>query len=209
MRVRGTAAAATAATLLVVAAGAATAQPARVDFTPCASCHGEGGVSYNADTPSLAGQPSFYAITQLFLFRAGRRSNASMSEVTTPMSDADLRAFSELIGRLPAAPPGAPGPADPERMKRGAALAERHRCASCHGDDFAGAKQVPRLAGQREDYLARSLAEFRAGTRIGYTPAMNETLTGLGPAELDDLAHYLAHWPGAVAAALPASSASR
>ena len=209
MRFGGAAAARTAATLLAVAVGAATAQPARADFTPCASCHGEGGVSYNADTPSLAGQPSFYAITQLFLFRAGRRSNASMTEVAKPMSDADLRAFSELIGRLPAAPPGAPGPADPARMRRGAALAERHRCASCHGDDFAGAKQVPRLAGQREDYLARSLAEFRAGTRIGYTPAMNETLVGLGPAELDDLAHYLAHWPGGAVASLPASSAPR
>ena len=209
MRIGGAGAAAAAATLLAVAAGAATAQPAQVDFAPCASCHGEGGVSYNADTPSLAGQPSFYAITQLFLFRAGRRSNAFMTAVAKPMSDADLRAFSELIGRLPAAPPGAPAPAEPARMKRGAALAERHRCSSCHGDDFAGAKQVPRLAGQREDYLARSLAEFRAGTRIGYTSAMNEALAGLGPAELDDLAHYLAHWPGAVAATLPGSSAPR
>ena len=205
----GGAAALGAATLLAVAAGASTAQPARVDFAPCASCHGEGGVSYNADTPSLAGQTSSYASTQLFLFRAGRRRSALMSEVTAPMSDADLHAFSELIGRLPAAPPGAPAPADPARMKRGTALAERYRCSSCHGEDFAGAQEVPRLAGQREDYLARSLAEFRAGTRIGYTPAMNEALVGLGPAELDDLAHYVAHRPGAAAAALPAASAPR
>ena len=209
MRFGGAAAARTAATLLAVAVGAATAQPARADFTPCASCHGEGGVSYNADTPSLAGQPSFYAITQLFLFRAGRRSNASMTEVAKPMSDADLRAYSELIGRLTAAPSPRDVPADPERMARGAALAEQHRCTSCHGADLAGGKQVPRLAGQREDYLARALAEFRSGARVGYTSAMNDTVAGIGAAELGDLAHYMAHVPatpanvGAAASSVP------
>ena len=109
------------------------------------------------------------------------------------MSDADLRAYSDLIATLPAAPPAGAAPADPARMARGAALAQRHRCNNCHGDDYAGDKQVPRLAGQREDYLAKALAEFKAGTRIGYTSAMNETLAAVDAQELPDLAHYLAH----------------
>ena len=46
-------------------------------------------------TPSLAGQPSFYAVTQLFLYREGRRSNALMTAVAKGMSDSDLRAFSD------------------------------------------------------------------------------------------------------------------
>ena len=41
--------------------------------------------------PALAGQHSFYAITQLFLFREGRRSNEAMTAVAKQMSDADLR----------------------------------------------------------------------------------------------------------------------
>jgi len=200
--------AAVAVALLAIATGA-VAQADADRFAPCAACHGAAGVSAIADTPSLAGQPSFYAITQLFLFRAGRRTNAVMTAMATPMSDADLRVYSDLIGRLPAAPPIASTPADPARMKRGAALAVQHRCTSCHGDDLAGGKQVPRLAGQREDYLARSLAEFRAGTRVGYTSAMNETLAGLGPAELDDLAHYMAHAPGLGTAGQTAASAPR
>ena len=204
MRVRGPAIAA--ATFLAVAACAPAARSAEADFTPCASCHGANGVSYNVDTPSLAGQPSFYAITQLFLFRAGRRTSPLMTEMARPMSDADLRAYADLIGRLPPAPSAPAVPADPARMQRGAALAERHRCTSCHGDDLAGDKQVPRLAGQREEYLARALAEFRAGTRVGYTPAMNETLAGLDAAALDDLAHYIAHAPAPVAAGQAASS---
>jgi cytochrome c553 len=113
-----------------------------------------------------------------------------MTAIAGGMSDADLREHSEIIASLPAA---APSPAEPARMARGATLAQRHRCASCDGDDYAGAKQMPRVAGQREDYLAKTLAEFKAATRVGYTSAMNETLAGVDAQELPDLAHYLAH----------------
>lgn len=177
-----------------------TSAPAAQRFTACLACHGEGGRSSLALTPSLAGQPSFYAVTQLFLFREGRRANPVMTAMAKGMSDDDLRAYSELIAMLPPPAPPATAP-DPARMGRGAALASEHRCASCHGDDYAGAKQVPRLAHQREDYLAQTLAEFRAGSRIGYTGAMNEVLAGIAPADLPALAHYLAHLPVATAKA--------
>jgi cytochrome c553 len=67
----------------------------------CAACHGPQGRSVMALTPSLAGQPSFYAITQLFLFRQGRRDNAAMAAIAKDMSDADLRGYSDVIGKLP------------------------------------------------------------------------------------------------------------
>jgi len=94
--------AAGAAVLLLCAAQQGAAQPAAERFAACLACHGPGGVSQQPLTPSLAGQPSFYAITQLFLFREGRRSSEAMTAVAKGMSDADLRAFSDLIGKLPA-----------------------------------------------------------------------------------------------------------
>lgn len=163
-------------------------------FALCAACHGEGGRSSQALVPSLAGQPSFYAITQLFLFREGRRSNEAMSAVAKGMSDDDLRAFSDYIGQLPP-PPAAQTPADPLRMARGAALARQHHCAGCHGSDYAGGQQVARLAHQREDYLLQTLRQFSAAQRVGYTQAMNEALAGISPEGLEDLAHFLAHQP--------------
>ena len=36
---------------------------------------------------------------------------------------------------------------------------------------------------------------------MGYTPAMNEALVGIGAEALDDLAHYLAHHAHEAAAA--------
>ena len=182
-----------------LAASGAPAQPAKSNqerFAACLVCHGEAGRSTQPLTPSLAGQPSFYAITQLFLFREGRRSNEAMTAQAKGMSDDDLRAFSDLIGKLPPPPAPAENVTEPQRMARGAALAQQHRCASCHGADYAGGQQVARLAYQREDYLTKALTEFRSGKRLGYTSAMSETLLGIQPDALQDVAHYLANLPG-------------
>lgn len=164
-------------------------------FAACLACHGEGGRSVMPLTPSLAGQHSFYAITQLFLFREGRRSNEAMTAMAKGMSDADMRAFSEVIAKLP--PPTGPNIAnlDAQRMASGATLAKQHRCASCHGADFSGDKQVARIANQREDYLLLTLGEFKSGKRLGYTAAMNETLAEIAPKDLADLAYFLANIP--------------
>ena len=166
----------------------------------CASCHGANGRSDMAGTPALAGQHSFYAITQLFLFREGRRDNPAMSAVAKTMKDEDLRGFSEFIATLaavPAPPPAAPP--DAARMARGQALAQTHRCVICHGADLSGGQQVPRIAQQREDYLQMTLHGFRTGKRPGYTQAMTEAVSGIPPEDLDTLAYYVARFPGTAA----------
>lgn len=153
--------------------------------------------------PLLAGQHSFYAITQLFLFREGRRDNPAMSDVARTMSDADLRGFSDHVGTLPPAPAASqPTAADPQRMAKGRELAQQHKCVFCHGTDFAGGQQVPRIAGQREEYLRDTLHAFRTGKRPGYTQAMIGALATVPPEDLDILAYYAARFP-AVAASAP------
>ena len=146
----------------------------------------------------LAGQHSFYAITQLFLFREGRRNNEAMTAVAKTMKDADLRGFSDFIGtcrrcrrRRRRTPP------DAARMSRGQALAQQHKCVFCHGADLRGGQQVPRIAGQREDYLRESLRGFKSGNRPGYTMAMSEAVSQVSAEELDMLAYYVARFPGA------------
>ena len=189
-----------------VAASKATPSPAAapkpvVDYgeryaTTCAACHGSEGRSELPLVPSLAGQHSFYVITQLFLFRDGRRNDhpasAAMSALAKGMSDGDLRGYSEAVARLPAAALAAAPPREVARFERGRQLAAAHRCSSCHGTGLAGGGQVPRLGGQRQDYLQIALKGFQSGTRLGYTPAMNEALSGLKADDLEDLAHYLA-----------------
>jgi cytochrome c553 len=85
-------------------------------------------------------------------------------------------------------------------MKKGAEMAQQHKCLFCHGAHFAGGQQVPRLAGQREDYLQMALRGFKSGQQPGYTMAMGEAVSQVTPEELDTLAYYAARFPGTPAA---------
>ena len=181
-------------------AASAAGSPVTVSYAErfaglCAACHGANGRSDMPNMPTLAGQPSFYSITQLFLFREGRRSNEGMTAVAKTLTDDDMRGFADFIGTLPpvAAPPHATAP-DPTRMANARALATQHKCVFCHGADFGGGQQVPRIAGQREDYLQMSLRGFRSGTRPGYTQAMTAALSQVPLEDLDTLAYYLARF---------------
>jgi cytochrome c553 len=163
----------------------------------CAACHGANGRIETPLTPVLDGQPSLYVITQLFLFREGRRSNEAMTAVAKTLTDDDLRGFSEFIGTLPPIPPPpAATPPDPIRMARGQALAEQHKCVFCHGAGLSGGQQVPRIGGQHEDYVQASLRGFRSGSRPGYTQAMTAAVSQIPPEDLDTLAYYVARFRG-------------
>lgn len=159
----------------------------------CAACHGANGRSDMAGTPVLAGQHGFYAVTQLFLFREGRRANEAMTAVAKTLTDDDLRGYSAAIDALPPVPaPVAATAADPARMARGRELAREHKCVFCHGDDLSGGQQVPRIGGQHEDYLRDSLRGFKSGKRPGYTQAMTAALSQVPVDDLDTLAYYAA-----------------
>ena len=163
----------------------------------CAACHGANGRSDMPGTPVLAGQHSLYVITQLFLFREGRRNNEAMIALAKSMKDADLRGFSDFIGTLPPVPAPAPAaPPDAARMSKAQALAKEYKCLFCHGTDLAGGQGVPRIGGQKEEYVIATLKGFKSGDRPGYTRAMSEALSQVPVADLDLLAYYVANLTG-------------
>lgn len=178
------------------AAPPASAQSAAERYaSACAACHGKEGQSALLETPSLGGQPAFFVVAQLFLFREGRRDPSPMTEIAKGMTNDDLRAYAEVVAQLPAPkPPGTP--ADVARLERGRKPLERGRCGSCHNADFSGVRNVPRLAHQREDYLLKTLREYKSGKRVGYgTAVMTEVVADMSDADLQDVAHHLAHFP--------------
>jgi len=160
----------------------------------CYSCHGKSGTSPTALTPSLGGQPSFFVIAQLFLFRDARRNKAGtpMDALAKPLKDDDLRALAAIFSKQPPPKPPAQG-RDAAKYARGKALVGKRNCAVCHNPDFSGRDQMPRLAAQREDYLLKAMRDYQRGDRIGYGSAtMPEELAGLAEADLADIAHYFA-----------------
>jgi len=160
-------------------------------IAPCLACHGEKGQSETENTPSLGGQQAPYALIQLFMFREKLRAFDIMNEMAKPLSDDDLRTFSDFIAKLPKpAPPADAG--DAARMQRGQAAADQHRCNNCHNADFSGKENVPRIANQHEDYLAKTLAEYKSNTRTGYDASMADVMAPVTPEQIGDLAYYLA-----------------
>ena len=90
-------------------------------------------------------------------------------------------------------PPASSGKPDPQLHARGAAIASGMGCGSCHLQNYAGQRQVPRLANQREDYLAASMTAFRENKRPGADTQMNGIMYKVPDADIAALAHYLSH----------------
>jgi cytochrome c553 len=181
----------TALTFLAAAVLPAAAAELSEQMAPCLACHGEKGQSETPEVPSLGAQMAPYALIQIYLFREKQRVFDVMNEVTKGFSDDDLRQVSDFIAKLPPpAPPG--GAADPKRLEHGRALAEQYRCNICHRPDFAGQENVPRLAAQREDYLVKTLRDYKSRARIGYDASMAEVLEPVSDADIVDLAYFIA-----------------
>lgn len=181
------------AALVLVAAAPVFAETIAERAAPCLACHGESGQSQTAEIPSLGGQTAPYALIQLYLFREKQRTVEVMNEMTKSFSDDDLRAFSDFVATLP--PPKPPADTgEPARMQRAAALITQFRCNNCHNLDLSGRDNVPRIADQREDYLAKTLREYKSNVRHGYDGTMAEVLAGVNDQQIADLAYYIARF---------------
>jgi len=156
----------------------------------CGACHGEDGNSKLEKIPSLAGQPAFFVLNQLFLMREGVRKVEAMAPIVKDLKDEDLTSLSEHFAKLEAK--RSDETVDPALAKRGLEIATQRRCSSCHLPSLAGQEQMPRLARQRIDYLVDTLKSYRDNPRPGADTAMSAAIAGASDADITALAHYAA-----------------
>lgn len=173
---------------------AAQAQPAAERLAQCAACHGADGNSSIPGTPSLAGQPALFIENQLVLIREGiREVTPAMAQALQGMKDAEIRQLASYYAALKPVRPASP--ADAATAKRAQAVAQKAHCGSCHLPDYSGREQIPRLAGQREEYLLEAMRQYRDNRRSGGDTLMAAALYGIADADLVALARYLASLP--------------
>jgi cytochrome c553 len=156
----------------------------------CGACHGSDGNAQIPGMPSLAGQPKVFIENQLVMIREGMRPVPQMQGMLDKVTDADFVFFAKYFSELPVKPSALQ--VDASKAKKGADLADRALCASCHQKDYSGKEQMPRLAGQREDFLFANMKQFRDGQATGRDTVMVSTLRGMSDAQLSELAHYFA-----------------
>ena len=81
-----------------------------------------------------------------------------------------------------------PGPG--EAGGRPKSAASSGECSQCH-NTYQGDSRVPRLAGQQEAYLARTMHEYKTKIRNN-DPTMGSLMRTIDDADIDALANYLA-----------------
>lgn len=158
----------------------------------CGICHGDQGISATAMMPSLAGQHADYSVLQMVLFREGLRAVPVMQAAMNGLSDQQLTDLAEHYAALPPGPPPDRAPRDAALAAQGAAISPARNCNACHLPGYTGRANIPRLAAQREDFLAGAMIAYRDNQRVGADTQMNGLMLGLTNAEIAALAHHLA-----------------
>jgi cytochrome c553 len=149
----------------------------------CLLCHKPN----NPWVPTLEGQTREYLIAQIKAYKEKRRSNTAMQTNAMSLSDRDIRDIVDYFASRK--PLRGTYTFDGARVARGKLLAEESQCGQCHGTDYGGRKEVPRLAGMEPRYSASQLVAFVTGTRAH--PAV-PVLSSLVNADATSIAEYLA-----------------
>lgn len=138
----------------------------------CTPCHGAGGISTGALTPSLAGQDAAYLAAAMRDYASDARSGTNMSGAAKGMKPEEIVNVAAYYSSLKAAKPDTRLPDTPQYT-----IVEK--CNRCHGESgkSTGAL-VPRIAGQSEAYLTLAIKEYQDGTRKNKSMvAMSEVLS--------------------------------
>jgi cytochrome c553 len=179
---------------LLLAHGTAKGDPAageRLAAERCVSCHASAETIHSI-VPLLEGQPKAAFIAQWRAFRERKRTALVMVSLAERLTEQEVNDLADhYAARLPSRSLNAAG------SEAGRALADRLRCADCHGPALQGTNAgAARLAGQKARYTVWSLQQMRGGTRAHGTAAKPDPLLGnLTNDEIESLAAHFASLP--------------
>ena len=129
----------------------------------CSGCHGENGMPTNPDAPIIWGQHAGYLYIELKDYKSGNRKNEIMNGIAANFEKADLLALAQYFESKTWPKTGAS--AAPEDVAKGQTIGGSGMCTSCHLGSFLGDSAIPRIAGQTQVYLEKTLLAFKSRER--------------------------------------------
>jgi sulfide dehydrogenase cytochrome subunit len=167
----------------------------------CTSCHGNDGVTTEADVPTIAGYSADYISAQMDAYKKKERAcpetdirsggkkgtKSDMCQVVKDLGDADIDQLAKYYAKKKFVP--AQQNFDPASAKKGKEIHDVN-CDKCHqqggslANDDAGI-----LAGQRMQYLKAQLEDFRSGKR-SMMKNMKSKIDRLQKDDFDALINY-------------------
>jgi cytochrome c553 len=157
----------------------------------CAGCHGSMGNSTNPKYPILAGQTARYLYLELRDFKEGRRSDPEMSPMAAGLSREDMLDLADYFAAQRPEPVSVK--ATPAQIDAGRRRAAEILCTMCHLGEFKGQNEIPRVAGQYQQYIVKQLQDFRARKRTNDAGNMTSVTKGLSDEDIENLAAYTAN----------------
>jgi cytochrome c553 len=174
---------------------ASTAQAAgdpvagRAKFDACVGCHSIPGwtnVYPTYHVPRLGGQHADYVVAALRAYQAGERRHPSMHANSNILSEQDMQNIAAFVTEAKAEERPSP-----VRGNVAAGQVKSETCVACHGPDGNSPITLyPRLDGQHEDYLRRSLQDYQSGARDN--AIMKGIAAPLSAQDIADLSAYFA-----------------
>jgi cytochrome c553 len=175
---------------LLCVATAAWADSVEDKASVCSACHGEKGLPDDKAIPIIWGQNEGYIYLQLRDFQKGARKDDRMTPIAQSLSKEDAQAIAAYFAGKPWPKTGAPSASKADEAAAMTAI-KSVVCSSCHLEQFQGDSSIPRLAGQSQVYLAKTMTDFRTRAR-GNNPGMSDLMNTVTPEQLTAIAAYLA-----------------
>jgi cytochrome c553 len=151
----------------------------------CVLCH---RVDNSHGAPILDGLPVSYLLKQFEFYKSGKRFGPAMQTNLGPFSNQDLQDIADYFSSRPATRAVAKMTADRQAQELGLTIANDLTCAHCHGQNYRGTKDVPRLAGQPRVYLAWEIARLQRDSSLH--PAMSSSGRPIPQPDIEAMATY-------------------
>jgi cytochrome c553 len=113
-----------------------------------------------------------------------------MSPIAATLAKEDLLPLAEYFSKQKWPNLQQPSAPDDVAAKAQSAVASVG-CIGCHLDHFQGDGTTARLAGQHQEYLQKTMMDFRTGAR-GNNPGMSDLMKATSPEAITALSQYLA-----------------
>lgn len=158
----------------------------------CTGCHGIADYNNTYPTyhvPLIGGQNKEYVVFALQAFKSGKRTHNNMSLQAEGLSDQDIEDIAVYL---------AAQESDTGGKSTGNASAGQNKstsCQVCHGATGTSTQPIyPNLGGQHQNYLSKTLHDFREGKR--QNAIMSGFATGLSDTDIEDIASWYASQQG-------------
>ena len=155
-----------------------------VDMAVCTACH-------NADheyNPTLNGQHPKYTEKQLKDLKKDLRIHAQMQSIAKTLDDNQIKEISDAFAKKEWE--NYVHKSNPKTIDKGKRLVQKGNCTRCHGSELEGTYNIPRIAGQKYQYLKTTLLQYKNKERKNFPP-MSSMLNRYTPEEIDIMADYI------------------